>query len=80
MRRQRSRAGRPLFVLTDSVPDSGARTFLPYTFVTDGIESAVTQAEAVAGDKRVFAGSQATQQCLSGRTVDEIQAAVAPCC
>jgi len=36
---------------------------VPYTFVTDGIESAIEQAKAVAGDKYVaLTGSQAAQQ------------------
>lgn len=37
---------------------------MPCTFVTDGIESAVNQAKAVAGDKYVaLMGSQAARQC-----------------
>jgi hypothetical protein len=36
---------------------------VPYTFVTDGVESAIAQAKAAAGDRYVaLTGSQAAQQ------------------
>jgi dihydrofolate reductase len=71
--------GLPLFVLTHSVPAEVPETSVPYTFVTDGIESAVRQAKAAAGDKYVaLMGSQAAQQCLRAGLLDEIQLAVAP--
>ncbi len=71
--------GRPLFVLTHSVPAEVPATSVPYTFVTDGIESAVEQAKAAAGDKYVaLAGSQAAQQCLRAGLLDEIWVAVVP--
>lgn len=41
--------GLPLFVLTHNVPPQVPQTSVPYTFVTDGIESAIKQASAVAG-------------------------------
>jgi len=46
---------------------------VPYTFVTDGIESAIRQAKAVAG-----AGSQAAQQCLRAGLLDEIWLTLVP--
>jgi dihydrofolate reductase len=71
--------GRPLFVLTHSVPAEVPQTSVPYTFVTDGIQSAIQQAKAVAGDKYVaLAGSQAAQQCLRAGLLDEIWVAIAP--
>jgi dihydrofolate reductase len=71
--------GRPLFVLTHSVPAEVPETSVPYTFVTDGIQSAIEQAKAAAGDKYVgLAGSQAAQQCLRAGLLDEIWLAVAP--
>jgi dihydrofolate reductase len=71
--------GRPLFVLTHNVPAEVPATSVPYTFVTDGIESAIQQAKAVAGDKYVaLAGSQAAQQCLRAGPLDEIWVAVVP--
>ncbi|HYY79554.1 MAG TPA: dihydrofolate reductase family protein [Actinomycetes bacterium] len=72
-------AGRPLFVLTHSVPAEVPETSVPYTFVTDGIESAIRQAKAAAGDRYVaLMGSQAAQQCLQAGLLDEIQVAVVP--
>jgi dihydrofolate reductase len=71
--------GAPLFILTHSVPDDVPETSVPYTFVTDGIESAVKQASAVAGDKYVsLMGSYAPQQCLRAGLLDEIEVAVIP--
>ncbi len=71
--------GRPLFVLTHNVPAEVPATLVPYTFVTDGIESAIQQAKAAAGDKYVaLAGSQAAQQCLRAGLLDEIWVAVVP--
>lgn len=71
--------GLPLFVLTHSVPAEVPETSVPYTFVTDGIESAIEQAKAVAGDKYVsLAGSQAAQQCLRMGLLDEIWVGVVP--
>jgi dihydrofolate reductase len=71
--------GRPLFVLTHNVPAEVPETSVPYTFVTDGIQSAIEQAKAAAGDKYVgLAGSQAAQQCLRAGLLDEIWLAVVP--
>jgi dihydrofolate reductase len=71
--------GLPLFVLTHSIPAEVPETSVPYTFVTDGIHSAIEQAKAVAGDKYVsLAGSQAAQQCLGAGLLDEIWLAVVP--
>jgi dihydrofolate reductase len=71
--------GLPVFILTHSVPAEVPETSVPYTFVTDGIESAVAQAKAAAGDKYVaIAGAQAAQQCLRLGLLDEIQLAVVP--
>jgi dihydrofolate reductase len=50
-----------------------------YTFVTDGVESAIRQAKAAAGDKHVsLAGSQAAQQCLRAGLLDELWLALVP--
>jgi dihydrofolate reductase len=71
----------PVFVLThherEPVEKDGGTTF---TFVTDGIESALEQARAAAGDKDVAIGGGAdvAQQYLNAGLVDEIQLHVAP--
>ena len=71
----------PVFVLThearDPVPKEGGTTF---TFVTDGIESALEQARAAAGEKDVAisGGANVVQQYLTARLVDEMHLHVAP--
>jgi len=71
--------GRPLFVLTHSVPAEVPETSVPYTFVTDGIESAIRQAKAVAGDTYVaLAGLRAGEQCLRAGLLDEIWLTLVP--
>ncbi|MCY1562183.1 hypothetical protein D9M68_995410 [compost metagenome] len=50
-----------------------------FTFVTDGIESAVRQAQATAGDKDVvISGASPSQQALDAGVVDEIAIHLAP--
>jgi dihydrofolate reductase len=71
--------GLPLFVLTHHAPAQVPKTSVPYTFVTDGIESVIKQASAAAGDEYVsLMGSQVPQQCLRAGLLDEIDIAVVP--
>ena len=71
----------PVFVLThharEPVAKQGGTTF---TFVTDGIESALEQARAAAGDKdvAVAGGANVAQQYLKAGLLDELQIHVAP--
>jgi dihydrofolate reductase len=71
----------PVYVLTHEARDplvkEGGTTF---TFVTGGIESALDQARAAAGDKDVSIGGGANtiQQFLSAGLVDEFQIHIAP--
>jgi dihydrofolate reductase len=71
----------PVFVLTnhsrESVAMEGGTTF---HFVTDGIESALDQARAAAGEKDVVigGGAQTAQQYLAAGLVDEFFLTVAP--
>jgi len=72
--------GHPVFVLThhEREPlEKGATTF---TFVTDGIESALDQAREAAGDKDVAlaGGADVAQQYLRAGLVDEMQIHLAP--
>jgi dihydrofolate reductase len=61
----------PCFVLTHTPPASAAPIF---TFVTDGIESALAKARAVAGDKRVgLMGADVPRQYLAAGLVDELR-------
>jgi dihydrofolate reductase len=71
----------PVFVVThhprEPVEKQGGTT---YVFVTDGVEAAVEQARAAAGDKDVvFAGgANVIQQALAAGLIDEFQVHVAP--
>jgi len=71
----------PVFVLTHHPREpremEGGTTF---TFVTDGIGSAVEQARAAAGELRVTigGGASAIQQALAAGLVDELRINVAP--
>lgn len=69
----------PVFVVTHTVPEGWPRDDVPFTFVTDGIRSAVTQAKAVAGDKVVGVGAaDLAQQCLNAGLLDEIVVNLVP--
>jgi dihydrofolate reductase len=71
--------GVPVFLVTHSVPDGWPRTDAPVTIVTDGLESAVAQARAVAGDKTVgVAGPNLIQQCLNAGLLDELSIELVP--
>jgi len=66
----------PIFVLTETPPEKypHGSDKLGFTFVTDGIESAVAQALKAAGDKDVqVLGASITQQCLNAGLCDELQ-------
>jgi dihydrofolate reductase len=71
----------PVFVLThharEPLPMQGGTTF---TFVTDGIESALDQARAAAGDQDVAiaGGASAVQQYLAAGLLDELYVHIVP--
>ena len=55
----------PVFVVSSSVPPEWVYEGSPFTFVTDGLQSALEQAQAVAGDKDVGVGAASiVQQCI----------------
>ena len=73
----------PIFVLTHHAPETvakGENDRLRFTFVTDGIEHAIAQARAAAGEKdvAVIGGAQTVQQCLRAGLVDELQIDLVP--
>ena len=71
--------GRPVVVVTHSVPEGWPRDGAPFTFVTDGIERAVEQAKALAGDKVVGVnGGTIARQCLEAGLLDEIWVDLVP--
>ena len=71
----------PVFVLThhqrQPLPMQGGTTF---TFVTDGVESALEQARAVAGDKDIMiaGGAHTVRQYLRAGLLDELYLHIAP--
>ena len=69
----------PCFVLTHEPRTMLVEKSGTFTFVTDGIESAVRQAKAAAGGKAVgVMGANTAQECLKARLLDEIQISLAP--
>jgi dihydrofolate reductase len=71
--------GVPTFVVTHTVPQEWVYEGSPFTFVTDGVESAVEQAKAVAGDKDVAVGAASiAQQCIRAGLLDEIHIDLVP--
>jgi len=69
----------PCFIVTHNVPQEWVREGSPFTFVTDGVESAVGQAKKAAGGKNVaVATATITQQCLRAGLLDEINIDLAP--
>src|SRR5215212_4396797 len=60
----------PVFVLTHTVPQEWVYEGSPFTFVTDGLESSLEQAKAVAGEKDVGV--------VGAGLLDEIHVELAP--
>ena len=71
----------PVFVLThharEPLPMEGGTTF---HFVTDGVESALEQARAAAGDQdvKIIGGANVIQQYLAAGLLDELRLHIAP--
>jgi dihydrofolate reductase len=75
-------AGVPVFVVTHRVPtrEEFPHPDAPFTFVTDGVESAIAQAKRVAGEKDVsIASPSIAQQALNAGLLDAITVDLAPC-
>ncbi len=71
--------GSPAFIVTHTVPPEWVYEGSPFTFVTDGVESAIRQAKQAAGDKDVVVCTASIlQQCLNLGLMDEIHIDVAP--
>ena len=71
---------KPVFVVTHHAREPLELGETTFTFVTDGVESAVEQARAAAGDKDVLVagGAAVAQQVLGAGRLDELQLHVAP--
>lgn len=72
----------PLFVLTHTPPEHYPKgnDKLSMTFVSDGIESAVSQAKAVAGDKvvQIIGGADTIQQAINAGICDQLDVHILP--
>lgn len=72
--------GMPCFVVTTRPQEKLVKQATTFTFVTDGIESAIKQAKAAAGDKNVGinGGADIARQYLKAGLVDELRLHLAP--
>jgi dihydrofolate reductase len=76
--------GRPpigdhVFVVTHKAPAGWPFPDAPFTFVTDGLASAIAKAKAFAGDRNVaLTAGNLTGQALAAGLVDELSVSVAP--
>jgi dihydrofolate reductase len=70
----------PCFVVTHEPREELAMRSATFTFVTDGIETALTLAQAAAGDRSVLimGGPSTAQQFAKARLVDEIRLQLVP--
>lgn len=72
----------PIFVLTHEPPKKHLKETgdLTFTFVQDGIESAISQAKAAAGDKEVnvIGATSTAMQCLKAGLADELHVDIMP--
>jgi dihydrofolate reductase len=71
--------GLPLFVVTLRPPELAPPSDPPYTFVTDGVASAIGHALAAAGDKDVhLMGASIVQQAIRAGLLDELVISLVP--
>lgn len=72
----------PIFVLTHTLPQRQPKETdqLTFTFVTDGITTALAQAKAVAKTKdiTVIGGARTIQQCFNAGVIDELHIDIMP--
>jgi dihydrofolate reductase len=71
--------GEAVFVVTHQAPADWPHPEAPFTFVTDGVHSAVAQAKAFAGDRDVsVTAGDIGGQALEAGLVDEVSVALVP--
>ena len=72
----------PIFVFTNKIPEKHPKETdkISFTFVTSGVESAIIQAKAAAGDKdvNIIGSAITTQLCLKTNLIDELQIDIIP--
>jgi len=71
--------GLPIFVVTHKKPRSFTNGKSTFTFVTEGVDSAIQQAKKAAAGKNVSIGTASiAQQCINLQLMDELNLHVAP--
>ena len=71
--------GRPVFVPSHRPPGPSVAKYPLVTYVLDGIESAMAQAKAAAGDRHVLVhGAYTAQRALEAGVLDELQISQVP--
>ena len=71
--------GRPVFVPSHRPPGASVANYPLVTYVLDGIESAMAQAKAAAGDRNVLVhGAYTAQRALEAGVLDELQISQIP--
>jgi dihydrofolate reductase len=69
----------PTFIVTHEPPAEWSGPRSPFTFVTEGVEAAIAQARAAAGERVVaVSGTQIARQALRAGLLDEIHIDLAP--
>jgi dihydrofolate reductase len=72
----------PIFVVTHEIPNKQTKETdkLSFTFVIDGVESAIKQAKLAAGNKdvTVIGGASTIRQCIKAGVADELHIDVMP--
>ncbi len=71
--------GVPIFVVSHRPPDPSVANYPLVAYVLDGIESAMAQAKAAAGDRNVLVhGAYTAQRALEAGVLDELQIHLIP--
>jgi dihydrofolate reductase len=71
--------GVPIFVVSHRPPGPSVANYPLVTYVADGIESAMAQAKAAAGDRNVLVhGACTAQRALEAGVLDEVQIHLIP--
>lgn len=72
----------PIFVVTHHAPEAprGQNDRLSVTFVSEGVETAIAQAKAAAGEKNVtiVGGASTIRKCIDARLLDELHLLMVP--
>lgn len=64
---------------TDTIAPEWKKEGTIFTFVTDGVESAIAKAQAIAGDKKIaIASPSIVRQCLRAGLLDEVHIDLVP--